>query len=71
MKDINQFVVPKWSVIKDQLVLFRIEEFETALKKVALKHDFTYLIKYSEQLSEELENVDLDSMKETLSIFLV
>ena len=62
-------VLPVWEIIKDQLVLFRIEEFAYAIKKIGARFDFKYLLDYSEQILRELENLELEELKETLNVF--
>jgi PAS domain S-box-containing protein len=62
-------IIPKYNSIKGRLVLFRIEEFAVELKQIADKYNFEFLGFYSDKLSRELEIVDLDSLKETLSNF--
>jgi CheY-like chemotaxis protein/anti-sigma regulatory factor (Ser/Thr protein kinase) len=62
-------IVPKYNSIKDQLVLFRIEEFAVDLKEVAEKYNFKFLGDYADKVKRDLEIVDLDSLKETLDYF--
>jgi PAS domain S-box-containing protein len=69
MEDFEKTIMPKWETINGQLVLFRIEEFVVELKLLAVRFDFRFLIDYADKLSEELENLDLDALKETLIDF--
>jgi CheY-like chemotaxis protein len=62
-------VLPVWEIIKDQLVLFRIEEFAFAIKNVGARFDFKYLLDYSDKILRELENLELEELKETLNVF--
>ncbi len=62
-------IMPEWETIKDQLVLFRIEEFVNDLKQLAAKYDFKFLADYADKISTELEIVDLDALKETINDF--
>jgi len=67
--DITNIIIPQYNTVKDQLVLFRIEEFAAELKRIATKYNFKYLLDYSDRISRELDIVDLDSLKETLHNF--
>ena len=69
MEILETKMVPKFNSIKDQLVLFRIEEFAQELKTIATQYNFNYLNVYADKILRDLEIVDLDSLKETLSIF--
>ncbi|MBK9392008.1 MAG: response regulator, partial [Bacteroidetes bacterium] len=62
-------MVPKWTVINGQLILFRIEEFAKELEEISSKYDLGILKSYSLKLLKELELVDLISIKETLNVF--
>lgn len=66
---IMENLYPKWVSIKDQLVLFRIEEFATELKNLAVSYNFEYLANYAGRLKEELEIIDLESIRESLQEF--
>lgn len=62
-------VIPVWEGIKDHFILFKIEEFAAKLKQIADLYNFEYMAVYAGKLHEELEIVDLESLKETLSTF--
>ena len=62
-------LLPKWKIINGKLVLFKIEEFANDLKQLAVSFNFTYLSDYADKVIEELEMVDLDALRETLSEF--
>ncbi|HEY4785579.1 MAG TPA: CHASE domain-containing protein [Bacteroidales bacterium] len=66
---LNEKYLPLWESIKDSLVLFSIEGFANELKKMAENYNFPYLINYSDQLNENIELVDLESLKENLRKF--
>ena len=68
-KALKETMLPKWEGIKDQLVLFMIEEFADELKQMAEHFRFQYLLDYSQRLGEDLEIVDLDAIRETLNEF--
>lgn len=60
---------PQWLEIKDQLVLFKIEEFAVGLKKLAVNYGFEYLINYADNLKADLSVVDLESIMSRISEF--
>jgi signal transduction histidine kinase/FixJ family two-component response regulator len=62
-------IVPKFNSIKGQFVLFKIEEFAVDLKQLAIKYDIKFLGNYADKILNDLEIVDLDSLKETLDNF--
>jgi PAS domain S-box-containing protein len=64
----NDFL-PKWELVKDQLILFRIEEFAVKVKHLGEEYQYQYLVNYAEKLLDELESVDLDSLKKTMNHF--
>jgi PAS domain S-box-containing protein len=62
-------LLPKWEGINGKFVLYRIEEFAIELKQLALSYNFIFLADFAEKIIEELEFVDLDVLRETLSEF--
>ena len=60
---------PRWEAIKDSLALFNIEDFAVELKKMAQKYDFQFLIEYANKIIEDVNMVDLESLKGNLSNF--
>ncbi len=62
-------IIPRWEAIKDQLILFKIEEFANELKTIASESGFKFLEAYADRILDELDIVDLDALKETLSEF--
>lgn len=61
--------LPYWENIKDQFVLFRIEDFANKLKDFASLYKFQFLERYADKIKEELEVVDLEALSDTLSRF--
>lgn len=61
--------LPKWEKINGKLILYKIEEFAIDLKKMAVSHSFHFLAGYADKIIEELDMVDLEALKETLSEF--
>ncbi len=73
LPEIYDFVMahlyPLWEGIKDQLVLFKIEEFASELLRVSTLYKFEFLANYAGRLREELEMVDLEAIRESLQEF--
>ncbi|MCF8381298.1 MAG: PAS domain-containing protein [Bacteroidales bacterium] len=69
IKKLEKNMLPKWETIKDQFILFKIEEFAQELKLMATEFNFKYLLSYSESILEALDNVDLETLRETLNDF--
>ncbi|MFN8242089.1 MAG: ATP-binding protein, partial [Bacteroidales bacterium] len=59
-------IMPFWESIKDNMVLFSIEEFSARLKNLARQFKFTYLEEYAIKLDDSLEIFDIDEIKSTL-----
>lgn len=66
---LNTEFTPRWEGIKDTLVLFNIENFARDLLQVAEKYQFDPIIKYATRLAEDVDMVDLESLKEDLRKF--
>lgn len=66
---LEQTMLPKWETIKDQFILFKIEEFANELKQIAVDFNFSFLLEYTEIISESLENIDLETLREALNDF--
>ncbi|MCG6190263.1 CHASE domain-containing protein [Maribellus maritimus] len=61
--------LPKWEVIKDSLVLFKIEAFADELLNFADECNFESLIHYAKILKEDIEQIDLYLLKDNLEKF--
>lgn len=68
-KILKEKFLPQWEGIEDSLVLFNIESFAIDLKKMAEMYKFQYLLDYAERLKEDVDIVDVESLKETLLSF--
>ena len=53
----------EWMTIKDRFALYKIENFNSKIFNLAKDYQLTYLENYSNELSEALEIVDLDSIR--------
>ena len=69
VKVLNETFFPQWEKIKDSLVLYKIEAFADALSKMAEKYHFQYLKDYAGMIKEDIEIVDLESLKAALNKF--
>ncbi|MEI6695102.1 MAG: PAS domain S-box protein [Bacteroidota bacterium] len=68
-KILNEKYLPLWDNIKDHLIIFKIEEFCDGLKQLSVKYQFQYLIDYTNKMNEDLESLDLESLKRILKDF--
>ena len=66
----NEYL-PVWKVLKDQLVLFRIKEFASRLGELGREKRFSILVYYSDRLNKDIEDLDIDSLKDGLLLFPV
>jgi signal transduction histidine kinase/FixJ family two-component response regulator len=69
VKVLKQKMIPQWDSVKDSFVLFNIESFADELKGVATQYNFGFLEAYANRLKEDIDNIDLDSLKESLQEF--
>lgn len=66
---LNHDFLPVYSLIKDGMVLFKIEEFGVNLQELAHKYQFDYLENYSKVLLGHINDVNLVELAETLNEF--
>ncbi len=66
---LNHDFLPAHSLIKDGMVLFRIEEFGVNLLEFAQKYQFEYLGNYARLLLNHVDNVNLMELSSTLGEF--
>jgi PAS domain S-box-containing protein len=64
----NQYL-PEWELIKDQWVIFKIEDFATRLHKTAGDYKFAYLLRYAENLRQKADRLDLEGLQELMKEF--
>jgi PAS domain S-box-containing protein len=69
LKTINTDFLPAWEAVKDTLVLFEIEEFALSLKEFAGKNNLPPLVDYTDRIIEDVEILDLETLRMTLSQF--
>jgi len=68
-EELNNTFLPLWSQIKDQLVIFKIEDFGKKLDQMAISYQFTFLQQYAQKLIREADMFDIEAMRETLGNF--
>ncbi len=66
---LNHDYLPEWENIKDQFVLFKIEDFAKRLHHVAGTFDVEFLQTYANVLLQAHDSIDLETLKEELQKF--
>lgn len=66
---LNHDFLPTFKLIKDGMVLFKIEEFGVNLLELAQKYRFDYLEAYAKKLLKLVVEINLQEMTETLHEF--
>jgi PAS domain S-box-containing protein len=61
--------LPEWENIKDSLILFKIEKFSVELGAIAQQFNCEYLINYAKKITEDIEMIELESLKVRLGEF--
>jgi CheY-like chemotaxis protein len=63
--------LPEWEGIKDSLVLFKIRSFSEALAQFAQEYNFHYLYDYAKRITDDVEMIELESLKFHLGEFRI
>ncbi len=66
---IDKKLCSKWREIKDDMLIFEIEEFIDSIKKVAVKYKVQYLTDYADKLVESIRSFDVDEIKSAMNEF--
>ena len=69
LSTLNKKYLPLWEEIKDHLILYKIEAFSKDLKQLAEKYQFQFLIDYANNINDDLESVNLESLKKIIKKF--
>ncbi len=69
LKELDSVFWPQWSTIKDHWVLFKIEDFARRLHCTAKRYGIKPMALYCQQLQQNVEALDLESVKEDLNKF--
>ena len=64
---IGKKLYSKWKEIKDDMLIFEIEEFIDSIKKVAVKYKVQYLTDYADKLIENVRSFDVDEIKSSVN----
>lgn len=68
--ELNSNFVPRWEQLKDQLIIFKIEEFAADLYSLATKHQSAILADYAGKLTLHASRLDIEKLKEAMKKFL-
>ncbi|MBI9062274.1 MAG: response regulator [Marinilabiliaceae bacterium] len=66
---LKKHFLPQWIPLKDQFILFKIEAFATELLEYATTIRFQYLINYAQTILDDLDDIQLESLKTHLHHF--
>lgn len=61
--------LPKWNEIKDDMLIFEIEEFVAGIDKLAKQFNIQFLSDYVNRLNESIQSFDIDNIKTTVNEF--
>ncbi|MCP4153460.1 MAG: response regulator, partial [bacterium] len=68
-ESLEKDIIPAWRDVKDALVIYKIIDFSTNLKKVAEKHNLQTLIDFAASLHDYAEELDVINIGESLQLF--
>ncbi len=68
---INNKLIPEWESIKDSLVLYKIDDFIKNVKILSRDFNIKFLNEYAITLQDDMEIVDLESLKINLDKFSI
>ncbi len=71
IEELKTTFLPRWSVIKDHWVLFRIEEFARSLHTRARAQGFDFIVNWCDLILTHIDNLDLEALKKDLGKFPV
>lgn len=69
LEELKNRYLPEWNQLKDQWVLFKIEEFATRLKETARSYGADFLVAYSQNMHVQADSLDLEALKESMAAF--
>ncbi|MDR4988983.1 MAG: ATP-binding protein, partial [Bacteroidales bacterium] len=61
--------LPEWNKIKDQFVIFKIEDFALRLQNTAKEYQVEYLEAYAQQILFAIDSLDLELIKSEMKMF--
>ncbi|MFP4289298.1 MAG: ATP-binding protein [Bacteroidales bacterium] len=68
-KTIDEELLPQWEKLKDSFVLYKIDSFIARLAGFSKKYQIESFAAYAQQLEEDMEIVDLESLQHNLRKF--
>ncbi|MFP4691795.1 MAG: ATP-binding protein [Bacteroidales bacterium] len=69
VKALEENFIPQWNNIKDQLVLFKIEDFADDLSRLAAKYQLHGLEQFAHILHKHVDELDLEAIEEHIHAF--
>ncbi len=69
LQNLQEQLFPKWISVKDQWVLFKIEDFGVKLKELAEEYDNDYVASYADMLLAHVNDLELEEIKSKLDKF--
>ncbi|MFP4468759.1 MAG: hypothetical protein ACLFN2_07305, partial [Bacteroidales bacterium] len=69
VKALEENFIPQWNNIKDQLVLFKIEDFADDLSRLAAKYQLHGLEQFAHILHKYVDELDLEAIEEHIHAF--
>jgi len=69
IKQLDEEITPEWEEVKDQFVLYKIEQFTNKIKNFGKLYQLKIFITYADTLITELESVDLDEIHLALKAY--
>ncbi len=60
---------PRWETLKDQWVLFKIEDFATRLKETGIEYQLSLLADYAASMLRQIDELDLEALKLSMRLF--
>jgi PAS domain S-box-containing protein len=69
MRILKETMMPMWTSLQNQLVIFKIETFAKNLEKLAQQYLSPTLLFYAQTLYNQADQLDLEAMKDTMTQF--
>ncbi len=69
MRILKETMLPLWTNLQNQLVIFKIETFAKSLEELAQQHLSPTLLYYAQTLYNQADQLDIEAMKDTMMQF--
>jgi CheY-like chemotaxis protein len=66
---IDREIMPKWKDLYDTLIIDEVEDLVKELKKISEMHNIKFLIRYCDNLLEQIQSFNVDWIKKSLKEF--